>query len=175
MTKSKNSAVENNETKKTKGGEHKEVLLRLDNQLKRALADYHNLEKRIEEERKLLNAFSSAIVIEKFLPVLDNLENAQKHLNDQGLEMVIKQFRDILASEGVAEIQAEGQQFDPNLHEATSVEKGENDNLVVKVIRKGYKLNDKVIRPVQVIVSRNNIDQNAEEKTEKAEELGDFA
>ena len=95
MMKTKKSAVENNETQKVRSTQHKEELARLEDQLKRALADYHNLEKRVEEERKLLSALASAIVIEKFLPVLDNLENAQKHLNDQGLEMVIKQFRDI--------------------------------------------------------------------------------
>src|SRR3989338_5797062 len=133
MMKTKKAA---DETKKAK---------QLEDQLKRALADYHNLEKRIEEERKLLTALSSAIVVEKFLPVLDNLQNAQKHLKDEGLEIVIKQFRDILATEGVEEVEAEGAQFDPNLHEATGVEQGENNNLVVRVVRKGYKINDKEI------------------------------
>src|SRR3990172_9586192 len=76
----------------------------LEDQLKRALADYQNLERRVDEERRLLSALSSAILIEKFLPVLDNLENAQSHLNDQGLAIVIKQFKDFLAGEGVAEI-----------------------------------------------------------------------
>lgn len=128
----------------------------LENQLKRALADYQNLERRVEEERKLLSTLSSAILIEKFLPVLDNLENAQAHLNDQGLEIVIKQFKDVLTSEGVEEIQAEGQQFDPKLHEATEVQEGQNDNMIVKVTRKGYKLNDKVIRPAQVTVERKS-------------------
>src|SRR3990167_3281630 len=80
----------------------------LEEQLKRALADYQNLERRVEEERKLLGQLSSAILIEKFLPVLDNLENAKKHLDDQGLEMVINQFKDILKTEGVEEIVAEG-------------------------------------------------------------------
>ncbi|OGE07791.1 nucleotide exchange factor GrpE [Candidatus Curtissbacteria bacterium RIFCSPLOWO2_02_FULL_40_13b] len=144
--------------------QHKDELARLEDQLKRALADYHNLEKRIEEERKLLSAMSSAIVIEKFLPVLDNLQNAQKHLKDEGLEIVIKQFRDILATERVEEVEAEGAQFDPNLHEATGVEQGENDNLVVRVVRKGYKINDKVLRPAQVVVSRKSVDQKAAAK-----------
>ena len=147
----------------------------LEDQLKRALADYQNLERRVEGERKLLTTLSSAILIEKFLPVLDNLESAQKHLNDEGLEIVIKQFKDILASDGVSEIQAEGREFDPKLHEATEVRKGDNDNMVVKVQRKGYKLNDKVIRPAQVTVERKQINQEAEEKAQKAKDFGDYA
>ena len=139
----------------------------LEEQLKRALADYQNLERRVEEERKLLGQLSSAILIERFLPVLDNLENAQKHLKDEGLEMVIKQFRDVLRSEGVEEIEAQGSKFDPNLHEATAVVEGQNDGMIAKVIRKGYKINSKVLRPAQVAVERQQIDQKTEEKAEE--------
>lgn len=126
----------------------------IENQLKRALADYQNLERRVAEERKLLSQLTAAILVEKFLPILDNLESAQAHLNDQGLEIVIKQFKDVLTSEGVEEIQAEGQQFDPNLHEAIEVAEGPDEGRIVKVERKGYKLNDKVIRPAQAVVER---------------------
>lgn len=129
---------------------HKE----LEDQLKRALADYQNLERRVEEERRLLGQLSSAILIEKFLPVLDNLESAQSHLNDQGLDLVIKQFKDILTSEGVEEIQTDGQTFDPNLHEATDVTEGPNEGKIVKIIRKGYKIDNKVLRPAQVVVEK---------------------
>lgn len=139
----------------------------LENQLKRALADYQNLERRVEEERRLLTQLSSAIIVEKFLPVLDNFESAQAHLNDQGLELVIKQLKDVLTSEGVEEIPAVGLSFNPKLHEATEVVEGENDNLIVKVARKGYKINDKVIRPAQVAVERSKVDQQAEKKQKK--------
>ena len=138
----------------------------LEDQLKRALADYQNLERRIEEERRLLSGLSSAVLIEKFLPVLDNLENAQKHLEDEGLEMVIKQFREVLKEEGVEEIEAEGTNFDPNLHEATEVLEGKEDNRVMNVLRKGYKINDKVIRPAQVAVGKNNQSSLIEEEQE---------
>lgn len=147
----------------------------LEDQLKRALADYQNLERRVEQERKLLSQLSAALLIEKLLPVLDNLENAQKHLADEGLEIVIKQLKDVLTSEGIAEIQAEGRQFDPKLHEATEVTEGENDNVVVKVTRKGYKINDKVIRAAQVVVERKKVDQEAEEKAKEAQDFGDYA
>jgi len=130
----------------------------LENQLRRTLADYQNLERRIEEERKLLGKLSAVLLIEKLLPVLDNLENAQKHLQDSGLELVIKHFKEVLESEGVTEIQAKGQEFDPRLQEA--IEEGEEDNKVMKVVTKGYKMEDRVIRPAKVVVSRKNVDLN---------------
>lgn len=174
MGKSKKAAEKNTDENKAKTAKNGD-LAKLEDQLKRALADYHNLERRVDEERKLLAQLSSAIVIEKFLPILDNLENAQKHLNDQGLEMVIKQFKDVLRSEGVEEIEAEGAQFDPKFHEATEVVQGDKDNIVVKVARKGYKINGKTLRAVQVVVMRQKVDQNVEEKAEKAKEFGDYA
>jgi molecular chaperone GrpE len=150
--------------KKPAGQKDTEKNQELENSLKRALADYQNLERRVEEERRLLTNLSSAVLIEKFLPVLDNLESAQMHLKDEGLEMVIKQFKDILKEEGVEEIEAQGRPFDPNLHEATEVIEGKNDNKIVKILRKGYKINDKVIRPAQVSVERNSQQVNKEEQ-----------
>jgi len=138
----------------------------LENQLKRALADYQNLERRVEQERRLLSTLSSAILIEKFLPVLDNLENAQKHLSDEGLEIVVKQFKDVLTSEGVSEIEVEGQQFDPNLHEAIETSEGTNDGRIVKVLRKGYKLGDKVLRAAQVVVEKPKAQEVLQEAIE---------
>ena len=159
-----------NKTKKptvTKDIDHKSTFARnreLEDQLKRALADYQNLERRVEEERRILGQLSSAILIEKFLPVLDNLENAQSHLKDQGLEIVLKQFKDILREENVEEVETEGSQFDPNWHEATEVVEGPNEGMVVKVIRKGYKLNGKVLRPAQVVVSRKSAEESVSQK-----------
>lgn len=144
----------------------------LENQLKRALADYQNLERRVDEERRLLSALSAALLIEKFLPVLDNLESAQKHLNDEGLEIVIKQFKDVLSQEGVEEIPAVGSTFDPHLHEAAEVQEGQNDNTVVKVLAKGYKLNDKVLRPAQVVVEKKSAAATQSDSQEQIEEGG---
>src|SRR3989344_4694098 len=163
--------------KKTKVSEQKqEKTQELENQLKRALADYQNIERRVEEERRLLSQLSSAILIEKFLPVLDNLESAQTHLNDQGLDMVIKQFKQILDSENVTEIEATGQTFNPNLHEAAEVQAGENDNTVVKVLTKGYKLNDRVLRPARVVVERSpSQDEHVDTTAETEEEETSFS
>lgn len=141
----------------------------LENQLRRALADYQNLERRVGEERRLFSTLSSALLIEKFLPVLDNLESAQKHLNDQGLEIVIRQFKDILASESVEEIEAVGSQFDPNLHEAAEVQAGQNDNTVASVLAKGYKIGDKVLRPARVVVEKNSTGANQQDSSDQSE------
>lgn len=174
MTKAKKTAqtanLEKKETKKVLDQSERATHIKnqqLETQLKRALADYQNLERRIEEERKLLGQLSSMLIIEKFLPVLDNLENAQAHLNDQGLEMVIKQFKDVLLNEGVGEIDAARSQFNPNFHEAVEVTEGPDEGRIVKVIRKGYKINDKVLRPAQVIVERKAVNQSNEEKVEE--------
>ena len=157
-------------TKKTKPNQaqsnQREV--ELEAQLKRTLADYQNLERRIEAERKLLGELSTIVLIEKFLPILDNLENAQNHLNDQGLELVIKQFNDTLTQEGVSVIEAQGQQFDPNLHEAIEAVEGEKNGEIVKILAKGYKIGDRVIRPAKVTVVSNQTNQIKEnnQKTE---------
>ncbi len=143
----------------------------LEGQLKRALADYQNLERRVSEERQLLSQLSSALVIEKFLPVLDNLESAQSHLNDQGLAIVIKQFNDVLQSEGVEQIMAEGQQFDPNLHEAAEVTEEGEDGKIVKVLAKGYKINSRIIRPAKVIVSQKP--ESAQKSDEDSVDVAD--
>ena len=160
MTKIKKTAedIQDKKTKKAQGD--------LEHQLKRALADYQNLERRIDEERRLLSHLSSALVIEKLLPVLDNLESAQKHLKDEGLEIVTKQFKEVLVSEGVEEIVSEGSLFDPNLHEAVEILGSDKEGIVLKVLRKGYKINDKVLRPAQVAVGRGKVDQIVEKESE---------
>jgi len=121
----------------------------------RALADYQNLEKRVAREKESFVKFSNAILILKMLPVLDNLERANEHLKDQGIELVIKQFKDALSSEGVTEIEAEGQQFNPEHHEAVEKVQGE-EGKVVKVTERGYKMGDKVIRPAKVTIGGKN-------------------
>ncbi len=170
MSKIKKTASDNQQKRKPE----EERTQQLEEQVKRALADYQNLERRIEEERKILSQLSCAILIEKFLPILDNLENAQKHLNDQGLEMVIRQFKDVLSQEGVEEIPTEGSHFDPKFHEAIEVTEGPNEGRIVKVARKGYKINNKVIRPAQVTVARQKAERKLEEKAEKAKDFGDY-
>ena len=142
----------------------------LRNQLKRAVADYHNLEKRISEGRSELTAWGTTELLTKMLAVLDYLEQATSGVSEtekgsgwfRGVELAIKQFKEVLKSEGLDEIIADGV-FDPSLHEAVDVQvmpssldsSGEpKDNIILKVVRKGYKLNGKVLRPAGVVVGR---------------------
>ena len=124
---------------------------------KRALADYHNLERRVEKEREEMVRFSSAVVALKFLPVLDNLEKAVAHLKNSGLEMIVCQFKDALRSEGIEEVEAKGREFDPNFMEAVKTVPGETDNIVVEVLQTGYKIGDKSLRPAHVVVAKKEI------------------
>ena len=136
----------------------------LEERLKRTMADYQNLERRIEEERRLLSKLSAMLLVEKLLPVLDNLENAQSHLKDEGLEMVIRQFKEILNQEGVEEIEAIGQQFDPNQHEAVEIAEGPDEGRIARVVAKGYKIEDKVIRPAKVVVTKKAATQDQKQE-----------
>lgn len=130
----------------------------LEAQLKRAVADYQNLEKRVSEGRSELTNFVGAELIKKLLPVLDHLEKSLAGVAEKesgwykGVEMAVKEFKSVLESEGLGEIAADGQ-FDPSLHEAVDTRDG-NDNMILEIVKKGYNLNGKVLRPAQVVVGR---------------------
>ena len=126
-------------------------LIDLECKLKRALADYDNLEKRIIAQKQSLVGEARMEILDKFTAVLDDLERAEEHLNNQGLTLAVSQFRQVLISEGVKEIEAKDKEFDPNLMDCVSMVKG-SKNKVIKVAQKGYLLNDKVIRPAKVEV-----------------------
>lgn len=125
----------------------------LNDKWKRALADYQNLEKRFEQEKKEFVKFSNAALLDKLLGVLDDLERAEKHFKDKGLTLAIDQFRAVLKAEGVEEIKVLNQKFDPNLMDCVDVVVGEN-NMVMEVLQKGYLLNSKVLRPAKVNVGK---------------------
>lgn len=140
--------------------ELEEKVNHLDAQFKRAVADYQNLEKRVQEGRSELTRWGTSELLTKLLPVLDHLEQATSGATEaekvsgwfRGVELAIKQFKDVLKSEGLDEIVTEGL-FDPSLHEALDTQAGE-DNKILKVVRKGYTLNGKVLRPAGVVVGR---------------------
>ena len=107
----------------------------------------------------LYNSILSDIV-SSLLPVLDNLENALKvETQDEeykkGIELVLKQFKDVLSANGVEEIKAVGETFDPELHEAVSSIQDENlgEKEIATEYRKGYKIGTKVIRHSMVVVA----------------------
>ena len=131
-----------------------------DDRIKRLMAEFENFKKRSSKERE--NLYNSLVgdIVTSMLPILDNLEKAVQVKTDdenykQGIEMVLKQFKDVLKSNGVTEIESVGKTFNPELHEAiTSVV---DDNLGVQEIkeeyRKGYMIGSKVIRHSLVVVA----------------------
>lgn len=141
----------------TKVQELEQKMTELDNQLKRAVADYRNLEQRISQGRSELTSFVGAELVRKLLPVLDHLEHALNGISEsngwvKGVELAVKEFKQVLQAEGLEEVSLEGQ-FDPNFHEAVDTREGD-DNIILEVVRRGYRLNGKVLRPAQVVVGR---------------------
>ena len=132
----------------------------LNDRYKRLFAEFENYKKRSLKERESLYNSILGDVVEVFLPIVDNLENALKvETKDEeykkGVELVLKQFKEILKSKGVEEIPAIGETFDPSLHEAISTVQDSNRNAqeIVQEYRKGYKIGSRVIRHSMVVVA----------------------
>ena len=131
-----------------------------DDRLKRLMAEFDNFKKRSAKEREgLYNSLISDIAI-SLLPVIDNLEKAVSVQTDDnnykvGVELVLKQFKEVLKLNGINEIEAVGKPFDPELHEAvSSVDDPELGTQIVKEeYRKGYIIGNKVIRHSMVVVA----------------------
>lgn len=125
----------------------------LKDKLARSLADYSNLEKRIESQRQLFVTLATTAIVSKMVNVLDDLYLAQSHLKDQGLQMAIDRFVTTLKSEGLAEVETEGKEFSPEVMECVDTVDGE-ENSVISVKKRGYFLNGHLIRPAQVVVAK---------------------
>ena len=155
----KNEIQENNELEQKNVELQKEVDESND-RLKRIMAEFENYKKRNQKEKELQYNSILADVINSLLPVIDNLEKAAEAKTEdenykQGLELVLKQFKDVLIKFGVEEIKTVGETFDPEVHEAVSSvqdeTKGEKE--IVQEFRKGYKIKTKVIRHAMVVVA----------------------
>jgi molecular chaperone GrpE len=122
----------------------------------RALADYHNLEKRSGEEKSTMHTFAAEMVLKKLLPIADTFERAQAHLNDEGLGFALKEFESFLTNQGVKKISVVGTAFDPGSMECIEVVDGQKgqDNMVVSEESPGYTLYGKVIRVSRVKVGK---------------------
>ncbi len=129
----------------------------LNNKYLRSLADYQNLEKQTQAWREDFVKFANQGLIKQILEILDDLEKAQAHLKDDGLQIIIEKLKGILKNNGVEEIDLTGKEFDPTLAEAIEVKPGKEDHKVVEIVAKGYKLNEKVIRPAKVVVSKKEL------------------
>jgi molecular chaperone GrpE len=132
--------------------------------LQRTAADFANYRRRVDEEREGLSQFSNALLIGKLLAVLDDfdraLENVPEDMHEgwvDGVRLVERKLRGVLEAEGVSQIDAIGQPFDPNLHEAVVYEETADhpDNQVIGELQRGYRLRDRVLRPSLVRVANN--------------------
>lgn len=129
----------------------------------RTLADFDNFRKRQRDETSRLCDFAREEVISKLLPILDNFERSVQAAEDQhsydalveGISLTLRQMRDMLEKEGVERIEAVGQEFNPELHEALMRVPTDEypENTVVDELERGYKLNGRVLRPARVRVA----------------------
>lgn len=130
----------------------------------RARADFANYKKRIEREQKDIYQIAAASIIKRYLEVLDDLELALANRPESGegaefangVELIYHKLQSILEKEGVYPMKAEGEEFDPNLHEAISSEESpeHESGEIIGVLKKGYMQNERVLRPALVRVAR---------------------
>ena len=134
------------------------------NNWQRSAADFANYKRRTEEARAVAGQFSTSVLISRLLSVLDDFDRALEAVPTdahdpwiEGVKLVERKLRGVLESEGVTPIEALGQQFDPNVHEAVAHEPTADhpDNQVIGEVQRGYRLHDRVIRPSLVRVANN--------------------
>jgi len=161
-------------TSKKSNKSEKSEIEDLKKQLIRALADYDNLRKRVDNEREVWVKFSAERVLLKLFPVIDILESAQEHLKDRGLAIAISEFKKIFSDEGIEEIEPKkGAEFDPEVHEAIESVGGGKKGTIAELILPGWKFKEgKLIRVAKVKVY-GDVNEK-EEELEKEMARGDY-
>ena len=128
----------------------------------RSQADFENYKKRAAREKEDAVKYANSALLQRLVSILDNFElglAAAKTEGDQspvysGMVLIQKQLNDLLEENGLEPIEAEGKQFDPNLHEAIAHEPSESgEGTVISQARRGYRLKDRLLRPARVVVS----------------------
>jgi len=127
----------------------------------RAQAEFINYKNRVQRDRETDYFSMKGDIIKKVLPVLDDLERALANRPEDsswasGMELIVRKFQNILEAEGLKRMEAKGQPFDPNFHEAISSEPNEDveSGHVIEVVQNGYMLGERVIRPAMVRVAQ---------------------
>lgn len=130
----------------------------------RSQADFENFRKRAARDKEDAIKYANAALLERLLPILDNFELGLSAVRNEGsasslltgMEMVAKQLQDFLTQHGVEAVKAEGEKFDPNLHEAVTQEASDTvpEGVIVRQLRKGFKLKDRLLRAAMVTVSK---------------------
>jgi molecular chaperone GrpE len=140
----------------------------------RSQADLDNYVKRAEQEKSEIVEFANRILILDLLTILDDFERALASLPveldeqnwTEGIKLIYNKLKTILETQGLAEIKAEGEYFDPYLHEAAGQLEGE-EGIIMEEIRKGYKFRDKLLRPSMVMVGTGKKNKTQEESSEE--------
>ncbi|MCP4666868.1 MAG: nucleotide exchange factor GrpE [Deltaproteobacteria bacterium] len=130
----------------------------------RSQAEIENLKRRFKKEKEDLAKYANESLIKRLLTVMDNLQNAVTHSRDkkalkalgEGVELTLKGLMDALEKAGLEQVQAQGEPFDPNFHEAVSEREDDASEAgtVLQELQKGYILNQRLIRPAMVVVSK---------------------
>jgi len=127
----------------------------------RSVAEFQNFRRRVDTEKAETYQNAVGNIIKRYLPILDDLERALANRPSNlawvdGVELIYRKLQSILEAEGVKRIEAEGQIFDPNFHEAIALEpaEGVESGRIIAVLQNGYMLGDRVIRPAQVRVAK---------------------
>jgi molecular chaperone GrpE len=149
-------------------------------QLQRVSADYANFQKRVPKQICDSVAYEKEHVIRSLLPALDNFEHTLQKAHSaerldviiRGVEIIYGQMLDILKAHGVEQIHAQDEKFDPTLHEAMmrKAEPDKEEDVVLEEFQKGYKLNDRIIRPSKVVVNKLQAEERPEQQIQEHEE-----
>jgi molecular chaperone GrpE len=167
--------VEDIETLQQTLAEEKEKAERYLANWQRSQADLQNYARRAEQEKSETVEFANRMLILDLLPIMDDFERALASLPveidernwTEGIKLIYNKLKTVLETQGLVEIKAEGEYFDPYFHEAAGQLEGE-EGIIIEEIRKGYKFRDRLIRPSMVMVGtskKNRIqEENLEEK-----------
>ena len=142
----------------------------------RAQADFVNYKRRTEQERNEMVMLASATLMLNLLPVLDDLERALDNVSEKlsglawvdGIVLIYRKLKATLEGNGLSEIKALGETFDPNFHEAALYVDGE-EGKVIEELQKGYMLHDRVLRPAMVKVGKGLMEKEEKEETSQEE------
>ncbi len=145
--------------------EYKEIAEKNYDLYLRAEAEIDNLKKRFRKDKEDLGKFANESIIKELLPVVDNLRNAVSYAEEgnpalslvEGVRLTLKMLNEVLKKSGLQEVKALGEDFDPNVHQAMMNQetREHKPGIVVKELQKGYLLNDRLIRPSMVVVSKS--------------------
>ena len=160
--KEESEAKEESDAKEDAKADEKDAEAEESERYMRLMAEFQNFKRRAAREKSDIHAYANERIVSDLLPVLDNFERALNTETDEfeayakGMELIFEQLKTALEKAGVKEIEALGCDFDPNVHNAVMTDNTddyENDK-ISKVLQKGYKLNDKVVRPSMVAVNK---------------------